>query len=97
MIDIHGDGSDLVFPHHENESSEPLRERAAASVRHLLHNGTLAIGEAKMSKSVGNIVTIRSLLEEHDGETLRYTLLPSQYHQSLFVERRAVRSSQRQP
>ena len=55
----------------------------AASVRYWLHNGMLTMGEAKMSKSLGNIVTIRSLLEEHDGETLRYALLSGQYRQSL--------------
>ena len=84
VIDIHGGGSDLVFPHHENESAQSrCVNGGAASVRYWLHNGMLTMGEAKMSKSVGNIVTIRSLLEEHDGETLRYALLSGQYRQSL--------------
>ena len=84
VIDIHGGGSDLVFPHHENESAQSrCVNGGAASVRYWLHNGMLTMGDAKMSKSVGNIVTIRSLLEDHDGETLRYALLSGQYRQSL--------------
>ena len=84
VIDIHGGGSDLAFPHHENESAQSrCVNGGTASVRYWMHNGMLTMGDAKMSKSVGNIVTIRALLEEHDGEALRYALLSGQYRQSL--------------
>ena len=84
VIDIHGGGSDLVFPHHENESAQSrCVNGGAASVRYWLHNGMLTFGTGKMSKSEGNIVTIRELLAEHDGETLRYALLSGHYRQSL--------------
>jgi len=84
-LDIHGGGPDLIFPHHENEiaQSEALhggREYArtwmhCASVR--------SAGGDKMSKSLGNFVTIRDALQSHDGETLRFYLLCSQYRQPL--------------
>ena len=84
VIDIHGGGSDLAFPHHENESAQSrCVNDGAASVRYWMHNGMLTLGNAKMSKSLGNMVTIRELLARHDGETLRYALLSGHYRQSL--------------
>jgi cysteinyl-tRNA synthetase len=83
-IDIHGGGSDLTFPHHENEAAQ---SRCANDnpryVRYWLHNGMLNLGTEKMSKSVGNVLTIRSLLEKHRSEVLRYALLSGQYSSSL--------------
>ena len=83
-IDIHGGGSDLTFPHHENEAAQG---RCAANhetfVRYWLHNGMLTMGNEKMSKSIGNIVTLRELLGEHDGEVLRYALLSGHYRSPL--------------
>ena len=84
VIDIHGGGSDLTFPHHENESAQSrCANDGVDSVRYWLHNGMLTFGSAKMSKSEGNILTIRELLDRHDGETLRYALLSGHYRQSL--------------
>ena len=84
VIDIHCGGSDLVFPHHENESAQSrCVNGGAASVRYWLHNGMLTFNAGKMSKSEGNIVTIRDLRAEHDGEALRYALLSGHYRQSL--------------
>ena len=84
VIDIHGGGSDLAFPHHENESAQSrCVNGGTASVRYWLHNGMLTFGGAKMAKSVGNVVTIRDLLERHDGEVLRYALLSGHYRQEL--------------
>lgn len=84
VIDIHGGGSDLTFPHHENESAQSRCVNGGApSVRYWLHNGMLTMGAGKMSKSVGNIVTIRELLGEYDGEVLRYALLSGHYRQQL--------------
>ncbi len=84
VIDIHGGGSDLVFPHHENEAAQSrCANGGGLSVRYWLHNGMLTLGDTKMSKSLGNIVTIRELLADHRGETLRYALLSGHYRQSL--------------
>ena len=84
VIDIHGGGSDLTFPHHENECAQSrCVNDGRASVRYWLHNGMLTMGTTKMSKSLGNIVTIRELLGRHDGEVLRYALLSGHYRQEL--------------
>ena len=84
VIDIHGGGRDLAFPHHENECAQSrCVNGGGASVRYWLHNGLLTFGAGKMAKSVGNVVTIRELLAKHDGETLRYALLSGHYRQSL--------------
>ena len=84
VIDIHGGGSDLTFPHHENECAQSrCVNGGAASVRYWLHNGLLTFAGGKMAKSVGNVVTIRDLLAKHDGETLRYALISGHYRQSL--------------
>ncbi|MEQ9005505.1 MAG: cysteine--tRNA ligase, partial [Pseudomonadales bacterium] len=83
-IDIHGGGSDLTFPHHENEAAQSrCANRVDDYVRYWLHNGMLTLGQEKMSKSLGNIVTIHELLERHDGEVLRYALLSGHYRQAL--------------
>ena len=83
-IDIHGGGSDLVFPHHENESAQSRCANGSLEyVRYWLHNGMLTLGEEKMSKSLGNIVTIHALRKRHAGETLRYALLSGQYRSPL--------------
>ena len=83
-IDIHGGGADLTFPHHENEAAQSrCANQTAEYVRYWLHNGMLTLGSEKMSKSVGNVLTIRSLAESHSGEILRYALLSGQYRSSL--------------
>ena len=84
VIDIHGGGSDLTFPHHENEAAQSrCANGGCLTVRYWLHNGMLTMSGEKMSKSLGNVVTIRELLARHDGETLRYALLSGHYRQSL--------------
>ncbi|NCF45912.1 MAG: cysteine--tRNA ligase [Proteobacteria bacterium] len=83
-IDIHGGGSDLTFPHHENEAAQSRCANDDPSyVRYWLHNGMLHLGTEKMSKSLGNVLTIRALLESHSSEVLRYALLSGQYRSSL--------------
>jgi cysteinyl-tRNA synthetase len=83
-IDIHGGGNDLVFPHHENELAQSrCVHRGSAFVRYWLHNGMLTLGNEKMAKSVGNIRTIRALLNDHSGEVLRYALLSGHYRSPL--------------
>ena len=95
VIDIHGGGSDLAFPHHENECAQSrCVNDGAASVRYWLHNGMLTFGAGKMSKSEGNIVTIRDLRTHNDAEALRYALLSGHYRQSLEWSRNLLLQAQ---
>ncbi|MBV9930979.1 MAG: cysteine--tRNA ligase [Alphaproteobacteria bacterium] len=85
-IDIHGGGLDLIFPHHENEIAQSRCAHAGAPLaRYWVHNGFLSMaGGEKMSKSLGNVVTVGELLEQgHQGETLRLALLSAHYRQPL--------------
>lgn len=83
-IDIHGGGLDLVFPHHENEIAQSETVHHAPLARFWLHNGMLTMRQEKMSKSVGNIVTVRNLVDEGwHGETIRWALLSAQYRAPL--------------
>jgi cysteinyl-tRNA synthetase len=78
-IDIHGGGQDLIFPHHENEIAQSQCCHDKPFVNYWLHNGYLNMKGEKMSKSVGNIRTIRSLLGDFPGEALRLSLLSAYY------------------
>ncbi|WP_106639474.1 cysteine--tRNA ligase [Allosphingosinicella vermicomposti] len=85
-IDIHGGGLDLIFPHHENEIAQSrCAHHGAPLARYWMHNGFLSMaGAEKMSKSLGNVVTVADLLEQgHKGETLRLALLSAHYRQPL--------------
>ncbi|HWA21106.1 MAG TPA: cysteine--tRNA ligase [Caulobacterales bacterium] len=78
-IDIHGGGQDLIFPHHENEIAQSETACGHPLARVWLHNGMLTMNAEKMSKSLGNIVTLRELLEQWPGEVVRYALLSAHY------------------
>ena len=79
-VDIHGGGIDLVFPHHENEIAQSeCACPGAPFARHWVHNGVLTVEGEKMSKSLGNIVTIRDALAEMPGEAIRLVLLSTHY------------------
>ncbi len=83
-IDIHGGGNDLIFPHHENEIAQSTcAHHGATFCRHWVHNGFVNVDHAKMSKSVGNIVLVRDLLERSPGEAIRLALLSAHYRQPL--------------
>ena len=85
-IDIHGGGLDLIFPHHENEIAQSrCAHQGAPLARYWVHNGFLSMaGSEKMSKSLGNVVTVAELLEQgHKGEVLRFALLSAHYRQPL--------------
>lgn len=83
-IDIHGGGLDLVFPHHENEIAQSECAHDAPLARFWLHNGMLNMAREKMSKSIGNIVTVRELLDAGwAGETIRWALLSGHYRAPL--------------
>jgi cysteinyl-tRNA synthetase len=84
-IDIHGGGLDLIFPHHENEIAQSRCAHGGTPLaRYWVHNGFVDMGAEKMSKSLGNIVTVGDLLAAgHKGETLRLALLSAHYRQPL--------------
>ena len=83
QVDIHGGGLDLVFPHHENEIAQTEAHTGQAPfVDFWLHNGLLRLDEAKMSKSLGNLVTVRDALARSSSDALRLYLLSSHYRSS---------------
>ena len=83
-FDIHGGGLDLVFPHHENEIAQSrCVHDGAALARFWVHNGYLTVGGEKMSKSLGNFLTVRDLLAEAPGEAIRLAMLTTHYRQPL--------------
>ena len=94
-FDIHGGGEDLVFPHHECEIAQSEAATGQPFARVWMHNGFVNLGAEKMSKSLGNILTIEALLARHDAEALRLYLLGTHYrHPVEFAEER-VRETQR--
>lgn len=93
MIDIHGGGLDLQFPHHENEAAQSRCVHGVPLARFWIHNGLLNMGGHKMSKSQGNIMTISDLRERYSGAVLRLALLSGHYRQPLeFSEALLVQS-----
>jgi cysteinyl-tRNA synthetase len=95
-IDIHGGGLDLIFPHHENEIAQSrCAHEGAPLARYWLHNGFLSMaGSEKMSKSLGNVVTVGELLEQgHKGEVLRMALLSAHYRQPLEWSNKLIEQS----
>src|SRR6185312_10881766 len=83
-FDIHGGGIDLVFPHHENEVAQSeAAHRGHALARVWLHNGFLQVEGEKMSKSLGNFVTINELLKDWPGEVVRFNMLRTHYRQPI--------------
>ncbi|MBX9804617.1 MAG: cysteine--tRNA ligase [Alphaproteobacteria bacterium] len=83
-FDIHGGGLDLIFPHHENEIAQSrCAHETPIFARYWMHNGHLTIDGNKMSKSLGNILTVREILAHYPGEVIRFALLSSHYRQSL--------------
>ena len=74
-FDIHGGGSDLIFPHHENEIAQSCCANKTPYVHYWMHSGMVMINEEKMSKSLNNFFTIRDVLETYDAETIRFFLL----------------------
>jgi cysteinyl-tRNA synthetase len=83
QIDIHGGGNDLIFPHHENEIAQSESFTGKPFARYWLHNGMLQLSGEKMSKSLGNLVTISEFLKEHDGDAMRMLVLNGNYRSPL--------------
>ena len=82
-IDIHGGGRDLIFPHHENERAQSCCGYGGDFVRYWLHNAYVDMDGEKMSKSLGNVRTVRDLLGLYPGEVLRFALLSTHYRSPL--------------
>jgi cysteinyl-tRNA synthetase len=96
QIDIHGGGNDLIFPHHENEiaQSEAYTGKAPFA-RYWLHNGMLQLRGEKMSKSLGNLVTVEDFLADHEADVLRLLVLSSHYRKPLGYDDAAVADAER--
>ncbi|OGL00429.1 MAG: cysteine--tRNA ligase, partial [Candidatus Rokubacteria bacterium RIFCSPHIGHO2_02_FULL_69_13] len=82
-FDIHAGGEDLVFPHHENEIAQSEAATGRPFVRYWIHNGFVNLGAEKMSKSLGNVLTLKELLRHHEPEALRFYLLGTHYRNPL--------------
>ena len=95
-IDIHGGGQDLIFPHHENEIAQSEAFTGVKPfVRYWMHNGWLTLGEEKMSKSLGNIVTVREALDRYGADGLRAFVLTSHYRAPLTYSEEGLEAGKR--
>ena len=94
-FDLHGGGKDLVFPHHENEIAQSEAASGKPLARYWLHNGFVTMDAEKMSKSLGNVKTIRDLLVHWDGEALRALLLSTHYRHPINFAEAAVADADR--
>ena len=95
-LDIHGGGQDLVFPHHENELAQAeCYSNGTPFVRFWLHNGLIRLGEDKMSKSLGNIVSVKEALDTFSPDALRLFFLSSHYRSPLVYSDQNVAAQER--
>jgi len=95
-IDIHGGGQDLIFPHHENEIAQSESFTSAKPfVRYWLHNGLMQLGEDKMSKSSGRLVTIGEALERYTADAIRLWVLSSHYRSPITYSDEVLASTER--
>jgi cysteinyl-tRNA synthetase len=95
QIDIHGGGQDVVFPHHENEIAQSESYSGKKPfVQHWLHNGLLQLGSEKMSKSLGNLITIRDALKRYTADGLRIFILSSYFRSPLTYTQEAMDAAQ---
>jgi cysteinyl-tRNA synthetase len=92
-IDIHGGGHDLIFPHHENEIAQSECAHGRPFVLCWVHNGYLVVNGEKMSKSLGNFLTVRDLLARARGEAIRLLLLKTHYRQPLDFTEEGLRQA----
>ena len=96
QIDLHGGGMDLIFPHHENEiaQSESFHGKTPF-VRHWMHNAMMQLGDEKMSKSLGILVTVRDALERHGADALRIFILGGHYRSPLHYSEEGLAAARR--
>ena len=94
-FDIHGGGLDLIFPHHQNEIAQSHCANGALLAKYWMHNGFVVVEGEKMSKSLGNFLTVHELLKEFQGEAIRLALLQSHYRQPLDFTRSGIAQAKR--
>ena len=82
-IDLHHGGQDLIFPHHENEIAQSESANGKIFCRHWVHNAFVTMGKDKMSKSLGNIITIRKFIEDYGAEVMKYMYFSHHYRSSV--------------
>lgn len=85
QIDIHGGGRDLIFPHHENEIAQTEALTGKQFAKYWIHNGLVKINGQKMSKSLGNGITLQELLDKYDNEVIRFALLQTNYKNDINI------------
>ncbi|MDP2916540.1 MAG: cysteine--tRNA ligase, partial [Dehalococcoidia bacterium] len=95
-LDIHGGGQDLIFPHHENELAQSESFTGVKPfVRYWLHNGMVQLGAEKMSKSLGNLVTIKDALNKHGADAIRIFILSSHYRSPLTYSEEGLEAAEK--
>ena len=94
-FDIHGGGSDLIFPHHENEIAQSEASCDCSFAKYWMHNGFITINEEKMSKSLNNFFLLREILSEYDGDVIRAFLLSTHYRNPLDFNKQKLGEYQR--
>jgi len=95
QIDIHGGGNDLIFPHHENEIAQTESVTGKPFARYWVHNGMMQLAGEKMSKSLGNLITIEDFVSKHEGDALRMMVLNSSYRNPLTFSDEIVTAAER--
>ena len=94
-FDLHGGGADLKFPHHQNEIAQSEAATSQPFVKQWMHVGFVQIEDAKMSKSEGNALNVKTLLQQYPGEVIRYFLLTSHYRSPLVYRESHLREAQK--
>ncbi len=92
-IDIHAGGADLIFPHHENEIAQSECANGCKFVNYWMHNGFVTINKEKMSKSLGNFLTVDDLLKNYDANTIRFFILTNHYRMPVEFSDEALQSA----
>ena len=93
-IDIHGGGEDLQFPHHENEIAQSECCNGVTFANYWMHNGFVNVDNEKMSKSLGNFVTVHDMLQTVDGQVLRFFLATQQYRKPINFTEKAIHDAE---
>jgi cysteinyl-tRNA synthetase len=94
-LDIHGGGQDLIFPHHENELTQSESFTGVAPfAKYWLHNGLLQFGEDKMSKSLGNLITVKQALERYSPDAIRLFIIGSHYRSPLTYSEESLKAAE---
>ncbi len=93
-FDIHGGGSDLMFPHHENEIAQSEAATGKSFARYWMHNGAVRVDNEKMSKSLNNFFTVRDVLKKYRPEIIRYLLVASQYRSPINYSEESLQNAE---